>query len=173
MTDLNERLAAMLDGEPPAPYDIDRVVSKGRRVLRRRTTLTAVAGTAGTAAITAAVVAPIATANGGPDSTIQVGSQPSAKPKCELYYQAGPDGKQATKVKLSKALERAQAHAKPGYKVGRIVTKHGVIGFEMCPPGAAGAPQETTPPDPTATMPPYHYSEEPQTIAARFESELG
>jgi hypothetical protein len=177
MTDLNERLAAMLENEPAAPNDIDRLLTHGRRALRRRTALTAVAGTAGTAAITAAVVVPIATAGqGGSTDTVSVGAQPPANDsdRCELYY-GGSGGQKATKVRLAKAMERAQAHAKPGYQIGRIVTKHGVTGFEMCPPGVnpAGSPQPTSPPDPTATMPPYHYDADPQTIADGFTSELG
>jgi hypothetical protein len=172
MTDLNERLAAMLDNEPPAPYDIDRVVSSGRRALRRRTTLTAVAGTAGTAAITAAVVVPIvASTHDAPTNKIQVSTQPTETPKCELSYEGGPDGQKSTKARLTKALERAQAEAKPGYSVGRIVAKDGVIGFEMCPPGAVDAPEETAP-DPTAGMPRYHYTEAPQAIADRLGHQL-
>ncbi|HWC34680.1 MAG TPA: hypothetical protein VG650_07610 [Mycobacteriales bacterium] len=175
MTDLFDRFAAMLDGEPAAPYDIDRVVADGRRALRRRTTLTVVVGTAGTAAVTAAVAVPIAAAqHAGPGNRISVLSSPPQQPKCELYYQAGPAGKKATKVRLAKAYSLAQAHPKPGYKVSRVVTRHGVVEFEMCPPGAdtSAAPKPTAAPDPTATMPPYSYSADPQTIADGFGHEL-
>jgi hypothetical protein len=90
MTDLYDRLAAMLDAEPAAPFDLDRVVSSGRRSLRRRATLTAVVGTAGTAAVTAAIAIPVATAGSNGSNTsrvnVKLAASPSAapKPRCEL-----------------------------------------------------------------------------------------
>jgi hypothetical protein len=60
MTDLNERFAAMIEDEPAAPHNLDRIVACGRRAVRRRTTITAVAGAVGTAVITAAVAVPVA-----------------------------------------------------------------------------------------------------------------
>ncbi|HVT65377.1 MAG TPA: hypothetical protein VHD81_09495 [Mycobacteriales bacterium] len=177
MTDLNDRLAAMLDNEPPAPYDIDRVVSDGRRALRRRTTLTAVAGTAGTAAVTAAVVVPIAAAHhDGTTKKITVVAQPSATAagKCELYYKPMPHGNRARKLGLGRAIARAHTHTKPGYEVTGVAMKNGAYVIRMCPPGARPDDgQPSTPPDPTATMPPYHYDADPQTIADGFARELG
>lgn len=173
MTDLNERFAAMLEGEPPSPHDLDRVVADGRRALRRRNTLTAVVGTAGTAVVTAAVVVPIAASdNGKPGDKISVAAQQTAKPKCELFYKPMPDGNRARKLALGKAIAHART-AKPGYQVKGLSVKHGAYLVEMCPTGASpDNGQPTSPPDPTATMPPYHYTADPQTIANGFDSEL-
>ena len=174
MTDLNERLAAMLENEPPAPYDLDRVVANGRRALRRRNTLTAVAGTAGTAAITAAVAVPITLhGNGASTNVIHVGSQPqgSTAPQCKLYYVKVGDG-QRGKQRLTQFIK--SHHGAESITGGEV--RGGAQELEVCPSGAVpenpNAGQEISPPDPTATMPPYHYSEDPQAIADRLGHEL-
>jgi hypothetical protein len=170
MTDLNDRLAAMLENEPPAPYDIDRVVSNGRRALRRRTTLTAVAGTAGTAAIAAAVVVPIVTANnGGASDVIKVGGQPpaSAAPQCKSYLVKVGDGRQG-KQRITNFIK---AHHNAASITGGEV-KGGAQEITICPSGAAKGPEQATPADPTAGMPKYRYSEAPQAIADRLGHHL-
>lgn len=175
MTDLNERLAALLDDEPPAPHDLDRVVTDGRRALRRRRTLTAVAGTAGTAAITAAIVVPIAAANGGPGNAISVSTQPlpTKAPECKLYY-----SKALTKGDLDRSIAQLRAREdRTANQTGQTVEinvhkmKHHVVVLGVCPEGAT-MPKETTPPDPTAGMPAYHYTEDPQAISDRLGREL-
>jgi hypothetical protein len=175
MTDLNDRLAAMLENEPPAPYDIDREVSNGRRALRRRTTLTAVAGTAGTAALTAAVVVPIATLHGGSGNKISVFAQPTptAPPTCKAYLQKSPS-KAAQRHTIAQLRKKADRRGVEGTTITTHSLKYDVTEIQVCPPGANpdASPHPTTPPDPTATMPPYHYSEPPQAIADRLSHHL-
>ncbi|HVT20059.1 MAG TPA: hypothetical protein VHE57_01565 [Mycobacteriales bacterium] len=178
MTDLNERLAAILEDEPPAPYDLDRVVANGRRALRRRTTLTALAGTAGTAAVTAAVVVPITVANHhGTATVIEVGAQPTAsklaQAHCELYLQKSATA--AAKKHELAALRKKAAHSRAdGTTITTHPLRHHVTEVQICPPGANPDPNAhpTTPPDPTASMPRYHYAADPQAIASGFASEL-
>jgi hypothetical protein len=138
MTDLNDRLAAMLDAEPTAPFDLDRVVNAGRRSLRRRATLTAVAGTAGTAAVTAAIAIPVATAGGstGSDTSsvnVRLLASPSAappKPRCELLISKPGSGRGAVKVHVRQVKKRI---GKPGdrYSVHRYKKVGGTV-VEVC-----------------------------------------
>jgi hypothetical protein len=174
MTDLNDRLAAMLENEPPAPYDIDRVVTDGRRALRRRTTLTAVAGAAGTAAVTAAVVVPVtAASHHGSTNVIKVGAQPSpkvAEARCELYLQKSATAA-ARKHELALLRQKAERRGADGTTVTTHKLKHHVTEVAVCPPGAK--PDAVTKPTPTTPpQPSYHYTADPQTIASGFESEL-
>lgn len=177
MTDLNDRFAAMLEGEPAAPYDIDRVVTEGRRALRRRNTLTAVAGTAGTAALTAAIVVPITVVphRGGTDHLALLSTPPSptSPPHCKLYYV--PRRPNSPKPDLAKALRGSSAVHARGYSVRNVLTERNVFVVEACPPGAASDPPgdaatqtPTTPPQPS-----YRYDGDPQTIADGFSAELG
>jgi hypothetical protein len=69
MTDLKDRLAALLYAEPDAPEDLDWIVARGRRAWRRHRAVTTVAGGAGAAALTASVVVPISLAGGGAGPT--------------------------------------------------------------------------------------------------------
>jgi hypothetical protein len=138
MTDLGDRLAAMLDSEPPAPFDLDRVVDAGRRSLRRRTTLTAVAGTAGTAAVTAAIAIPLATsgssARGSDTSSVKVNlmASPSASPKpsCELLISKPGAGRGTVKIHVRQVKKRI---GKPGdrYTVHRYNKVGGTV-VEVC-----------------------------------------
>lgn len=81
MTDLNERFAAMLEDEPAAPHNLDRIVAGGRRALRRRSTMTAVAGAAGTAAITVAIAVPVtASANGTSAARLDLAASAAPSP---------------------------------------------------------------------------------------------
>ncbi|HEX3900930.1 MAG TPA: hypothetical protein VHW74_17400 [Mycobacteriales bacterium] len=135
MTDLNDRLAEMLDAEPLAPFDLDRVVNAGRRSLRRRATLTAVAGTAGTAAVTAAIAIPVATAGSGPRgsgaSSVKVNlmASPSAspKPRCELLVSKPGQGKGTVKIhvrQIKKQLGKSKRYTVHSYKkVGGTVVE--------------------------------------------------
>lgn len=175
MTDLRNRFSAMLDGEPDAPDDLDRVVAGGRRALRRRNTLTAVAGTAGTAAVTAAVVVPIATANHHetPRKISVLSEQPT--PKCTMYYTLAPKG--VGKQRAEALLRQKMARSLPG--TGTITTDqvgHGkthAYVVTACPNGATPPPDVTKPTPTTPPQPSYHYDADPQTIATGFASELG
>src|SRR5579862_5156828 len=95
MTDLNDRFAAMLEGEPEPPYDLDRVVADGRRALRRRNALSAIAGTAGTAAVTAAVVVPLSASHHHLGSTrpnqitLLAAPTPTPTAPCQVYLEKG------------------------------------------------------------------------------------
>jgi hypothetical protein len=179
MTDLRERFAAMLGGEPDAPDDLDRVVAGGRRALRRRNTLTAVAGTAGTAAVTAAIVVPITAAQGGGSTdritTLASASPtPTSPPRCKLYYVPRHGGRPGSKQHFLAGVKGLSAREGRTYGVRTIITEHDRYVVELCPhgasPDAAGditKPTPTTPPQPS-----YHYSGDPQTIADGFTSEL-
>jgi hypothetical protein len=179
MTDLNERLAAMLDGEPDAPNDLERVVRGGRRALRRRNTLTAVAGTAGTAAVTAAIVVPIAGSEGhssGSPNTITVlaSTTPVPSPPCKAYFIKVTPGERKIKEPTEKLMKEYAKHQGPtGYSVKSFSIHKGGAEVLACPPGAIvhnGQPVKPT--APTPTTPSYTYSADPQTLADRFAAEL-
>jgi hypothetical protein len=183
MTDLNDRFAAMLENEPPAPHDIDRVVAGGRRAQRRRSTLVAVAGTAGTAAITAAVVVPITTANHhGTTDAITVRAKPTpsklAQVRCEYYLHKGA-GKADLHHQLDLVRRKADRHGVSGTSITTHRMKRGDTVILVCPPGAK--PYDPTKPyhggagdTPTRTVAPpsYRYTADPQTIANGFAAEL-
>jgi hypothetical protein len=180
MTDLNERLAAMLEGEPIAPYDLDRVVAGGRRALRRRTAFTAVVGTAGTAAVTAAVVVPIA-ANGhggGVDKVTVLSSPTPAKTdsvRCEFYLQKlnVKSAQAAEKRSLQRLMHRAEKHYGAGTTVETQSVKRGQTIFLVCPRGASAPPLPGGgSSEPTPSAPSYHYLADPQAIANGFADEL-
>jgi hypothetical protein len=175
MTDLNERFAAMLDGEPTAPHDLDRVVAAGRHSLRRRHAITAVAGTAGTAAVTAAILVPIAVnGSSGSDDRITVGTQPTthAQPRCKIFYKSIPAGHEAIAIRK---LAKAHPHVAE-IKGGKVHNGKQFLTVVDCPPGAAkaGTPgfKSEPAPTPSSTLAPYHYSGDPQTIANSLGAEL-
>jgi hypothetical protein len=173
----------MLEGEPPAPYDLDRVVSIGRRALRRRNSLVAVAGTAGTAAITAAVVVPIMAANHhGTTNEITVRAKPTpsklAQVRCEYYLQRGA-AKASLRHELQLLRKKADRQGVSGTSITTHRVKRGDTVILVCPPGAKpydpttahpGGAGET--PTPTVAPPSYRYLADPQTIANGFAAEL-
>lgn len=145
MTDLRDQLARLLDDEPEAPYDIDRIVNAGRRARRRRNVAVATAGTVGAAGLTAAVVIPIV-ASGGNEATLQPASQPSSKPtpqqSCFVQITGGTTHRAALKKQIAKCLGGQEP----------------------------GSPVEKTPSAQAA--PPYHYTEDPAAIASRLGAHL-
>ncbi|HWA66892.1 MAG TPA: hypothetical protein VG899_11045 [Mycobacteriales bacterium] len=94
MTDLNERFARMIEDEPAAPQNLDGIVAGGRRALRRRTTVTAVAGALGTAAIATAVAVPVAaSAHSTPGASVALAASASPSPthigkECVKWHKA-------------------------------------------------------------------------------------
>ncbi|MGN6472862.1 MAG: hypothetical protein ACTHK4_04310 [Mycobacteriales bacterium] len=175
MTDLNDRFAAMLEGEPDAPDDIERVITGGRRAVRRRNTLAAVAGTAGTAAMTAAVVVPITAAHHhSATRKISVLATPPA-PKCTKYYSLAPK-RAGGERRAESLLKRKMAGSAPATatittdQVGHGRTHAYIV--TVCPEGATPAPDATKPTPTTPPQPSYHYDADPQTIADGFTREL-
>jgi hypothetical protein len=154
MTDLNDRLGAMLDGEPTAPYDMDRVVARGRRAMRRRNTMTAIAGTAGTAALTAAVVVPIAvSAPGKPHDAVTLLASPTPSTPvhatCKLYLEkraakAGRAHSPAVKRKLRKLFRHPVTDGPP---IEKYPLEQGMTATSDCPPNAAVPPVPGKTPD--------------------------
>jgi hypothetical protein len=174
MTDFKDRAAELFLGEPEAPHDLDRVVASGRRALRRRTTLTAVAGTAGTAVVTAAIVVPLAVnGSSGSETKFSVATHPSstAQPPCKSrIYKAGTkhDIKQ-----LREKLERAHRSDGTTVHLKAYRLKRGMVEVSVCAPGATPPEQVQKPvPSTTPTPTPYTYSEDPATIASRLGDEL-
>lgn len=183
MTDLNERFAAMLDGEPAAPFDLDRVVAGGRRALRRRRALVSVAGTAGTAAVTAAVVVPLAASHDGGSSTqIQVltsttaAPTPTPTPTCKVYVEAAPHKNVQQEIRR---LARTYGPDLTQINGGKVANGRQFLTYTTCPPGAVkpwastGHAGTATPtPTPTSHAPAYHYDADPATIANGFAATL-
>ena len=168
MTNLRDRLAELLADEPTAPYDIDRIVTAGRRSRRRHQAALATAGTLGAAGLTAAVVIPIL-ATGGSDATVQVHDQPSAKPttqhrQCEFFI---------TSRSAHRAIAQLRASSKfgPDWSFRKLKSVHGKTAIEACRGGGFDA-MPTGEAEPTPAGPPYHYSEEPGAIADRLGAHL-
>jgi len=175
MTDLRDQFARLLDNEPEAPYDIDRVVASGRRARRRRNTVVALAGTAGAAGLTAAVVVPVMTL-GGHDQTVSLGAQPPAHastppPKAHCYLIGGtPKG---SKHNFMRLVRSGRVGSEPSVK-----TIHGGKGahrvvMEVCSAGTmpAGSQAGADTPAPPAG-PPYKYTDDPSAIASRLGAHL-
>jgi hypothetical protein len=145
MTDLSDRLAALLQDEPPAPYDIERIVAAGRRARRRRTMALTTAGALGAAGLTAGVVVPVVVA-GGDEATVRIGVQPSpsptSPPRCYIYFNKSGKG-----------------HPKVRYVPSRKACRDQI-------------PPEPSEDNATPDGPRYRYSEKPTDIAARLESHL-
>lgn len=171
MTDLKNQLAGLLGDEPPAPYDIERVITAGRRARRRRNVAVAAAGTVGVAGLGAAIAVPVMSF-GGNAATINVGVRPSPTPTpvstdnaCYIVRGTG-DGHRA----LAGVLKSGKVGADPTVKKFR--TKHGggPTTLEVCAKGTT-LPEHTDAPAPPAG-PPYHYTEKPTAIAARLAAHL-
>lgn len=172
MTDLRHRLAELLSNEPPAPYDIDRIVAAGRRAQRRRGAALATAGTLGVAGLTAAVVIPVTMTGGGPEASVGLRDQPSPTPSptasshCEFVIGSGNVHRALVGIgKKTKASGQQFVETKRFKKDGKTL-------LEVCPKGTqlADAPDET--PSEAPAGPPYRYTEEPSAIAARLGAHL-
>lgn len=175
MTDLREQLARLLDDEPAAPYDIERIVSAGRRARRRRNVVVATASSVGAAGLTAAVVVPIV-ASSGNEAAVRFSSKPSSTPtpapststgNCYLIAATSPKAEKLTVARLIKS-----GKVEPPVSVTPV--NNGKSGnkdiFEVCSVGA-------TPPQPgqdkqAPAGPPYHYTEDPAAIATRLGDHL-
>jgi hypothetical protein len=177
MTDLKRRFAELVDAAPSDGASIDRVVTEGRRALRRRSLTVAAVGTAGTAAVTAAVVVPITTGLGhgsNHDSVVIAGTSPSPTPShCRASYLiskgTGLAGKRKFKQELSHAVDRMGTKR---YQVRNL--KHGVamVSSRGCatPQPTPGKPTPAT--SPTPTSPPYRYHESAKKISQRLAQHL-
>lgn len=172
MTDLKNRLALLLTGEPEAPDDIDRIVGAGRRARRRRQAALTVAGTAGAAGLTAAVVVPILAGNGGHEPSVSLATRPTPTPSASpgrCYLISAPP--KAAKLTLQRFIasgkvgERAQVKQLRKQGGGRTI-------LEVCPQGASvpkpGGGETAQPP----AGPPYRYTEDPQAVAGRLGTHL-
>lgn len=172
MTDLNNQLARLVDGEPEAPYDIEHIVRSGRRARRRHNAVLAAAGTVGAAGLTAAVVVPLTT-TGGHEASVSLAVRPSASPtaaKAHCYFIAAP----------SKQIKHELGRLARSGKVGKHPSVTRVKGdrhdhrdlLGVCAKGTSltGPQQDQQPKSPSG--PRYHYTEEPQAIASRLQSHL-
>lgn len=178
MTDIKDRFAGLLASEPTAPSDLDGIITSGRKALRRRQTLTAVAGSAGTAAITAAVVVPIVTTQGGATgASVVAATSPSPPAHQKCYFELAKRGSNAKIASLGKQL-RITTRGKFEHVVRvSIVHRGDKVIVEYCT-GTPGSPA-TTPPaaTPAATpsapaVPRYHYHASPQKVADGLAAQL-
>src|SRR4051794_7088184 len=171
MTDLKDQLARLLDDEPEAPYDIDRVVRSGRRARGRHNAAVAAAGTIGVIGVTAAVVVPLM-ATGDHGTSVSVAVRPSPSPAagtthCYLISTTPKNAKSA----LSRLIRSGRVGTEPSVKTIRV-RKAGVnkTQLEVCSQGssvaASGADAQQTTPAPAG--PPYAYTEKPATISSRL-----
>lgn len=181
MTDIKDRFARMLAGEPAAESSLDGVVTAGRRALRRHNAVVAVAGVAGTAAVTAAVVVPLTiqggNSAGGASTDVTVASQPTAsattKP-CEAYYLKHVSGQRHYELKdIQRLARKYRAQKRPVSVIESRKLKGGARAILVCTKEGSDA----TTPGPTSTpstppAPRYHYRTSPQHIADGFASQL-
>jgi hypothetical protein len=174
MTDIRDELARLLDNEPQAPDQIGLVVTRGRRALRRRTVLTAVAGTAGTAAVTAAVVVPI-TATGGGNGTGSIRVGTTAPPvACRIYYAIDKGGHREYKKNLASVIRQwRQSGHRDAYTLRTKKMPHGAEMIRICAGPQPGPIKNPAAPKPPALSGPrYTYTEMPTDIADRLGSHL-
>jgi len=173
VTDIKDQLSGMFGDEPPAPYDIERIVAAGRRARRRRNVAVAAAGTVGVAGLGAAVAIPVmATGAGGNDIRVGVQTQPTSAPTpttpanaCYLVRETGGGHRQ-----LARLLKSGKVGTDPDVKKIRVRHDSGPIRLEVCANGTTVAEPTDAPAPPAG--PRYHYSEEPQAIASRLASRL-
>jgi hypothetical protein len=173
VTDLKNRLMLMLSDEPAAPNDIERIVSSGRRARRRRQAAVAAASTIGVAGLTTAVAIPIVMTGGtGNDAKVGVQTQPKPSPspsangKCYLIAAKPRDAKLTMSRMFRSGKVGTDATVKEVHKQndGRTV-------LEVCAAGASAAQPNDQVEEPPAG-PPYHYTEQPEDIAARLGAHL-
>lgn len=160
MTDIKDRLTTLLHDEPTAPDDLDAIVTRGKHALRRRTTLTTAAGTAGAAALTAAVVVPITAAgHGDPSQSISVASSPSPSHHCRTVSAA-----EAKKMHIAGLVRHGKLYfvrESPAHAKGFAVCGHAAGELKAGPGGPA-----------TPSADAYHYTEAPQQISQRLGQHL-
>jgi hypothetical protein len=180
MTDLRDQLARLLDNEPEAPYDVERIVRSGRRARRRRNTALAVAGTAGAAGVAAAVILPVV-AIGGDEATVGVGTQPSRSPsptatasavKPTCYLVAAPP--KVAKQAVARLIRSGKVGDEPSVKKVKSGKHDNSVLMMVCAKGASPSgpgndkQQDAQPP----AGPPYRYTESPAAIASRLGAHL-
>jgi hypothetical protein len=178
MTDLRNRFASMLGDEPGVPDDLDGIVAAGRRMLRRRTTITGAAGTVGVAALTAAVVVPITMVGGTArhPNGVSVQSAPTPTPTkpCYVIELKGTGGHRAYMIKKGTGRLPISRLYKDMWKHGNLHIVH--YGVGPAKHACTVIPRTGTPaPSSTPTTPPapgYHYSEPPTRIADRLGTHL-
>jgi hypothetical protein len=176
MTDIRDRLARLLANEPEATDPIEAVLVSGRRALRRRNTLVAVAGTAGTAAVTAAVVVPASfSGSHGHDATVSTAGQPTepTPPPCQLYYAAGGHAHQNVQAGLKSVAKQWRAQGRKVYSIHWDKLRHGFLKITVCSGPHHGGVKITTAPAPAGpSAPKYHYTDDPKQIADGFGARL-
>jgi len=174
VTDLKNRFMLMLSDEPTAPNDLESIVSAGRRARRRRQAAMAAVSTIGVAGLTTAVAVPIAM-TGGTGSDDKVGVQAQQKPSPSPSATRGNCYLIAAKPKAAKlTLQRFVRSGKVGDhpEVTQMrALKDGRTVLQVCSPGAS-ASQPTDEAAEPPTGPPYHYTEQPEDIAARLGAHL-
>jgi hypothetical protein len=151
------------------------IVTRGRRALRRRTALTAVAGTAGTAAVTAAIVVPIiGTGNGDGIGTVQVGSSPTPKVACQTYYAVNKGGNRQYKINVARVVQQwRKAGHHEAFTLQTKKMPHGGELLRICAGKQPGKLKSPAAPARTALAGPrYSYTEQPADIANRLGNRL-
>lgn len=184
MSDLKDRLSALLSFEPDAPDDLDGIVARGRRARRRRVAVTTVAGGAGAAALTASVVVPISFAHGSGSGTTPVhtahgGHSPSSvqAKRCEVISR-GTAEHSAANVSNPRAVSRIKKlyvlpSPGPGATLGVRRLKHHLVEIYLCGGAGDATPTPSTPPQSQKShQPRYTYTESPQHISTRLGAEL-
>src|SRR4051812_11464025 len=175
MTDLKDQLARLLDNEPEAPYDIDRVVRSGRRARGRHNAALVAAATIGVIGVTAAVAVPLM-ATGGNGTSVSVGVRPSTSPtttanKC-YFIATPPNTLQKTVARLLHSGKLGPEGSVKTVRVRKGTTTKTLV--EVCSPGTSSTvsgpdmQQETQPP----AGPPYVYTEKPAAISSRLGAHL-
>lgn len=173
MTDIKDQLARLLADEPPAPDDLERIVTSGRRARRRRQLVVATASTVGVAGLSAAVAVPVALTGGGGKDAVNVAVRPSptASPSattgnCYLISAKPKDAK----LTLARLLRSGKVGDDPSVKNVQTQSDGRTI-MEVCAAGAsASQPNADAAEQPKG--PPYKYDEKPDAIAARLGSHL-
>jgi hypothetical protein len=182
MTDIKVELARLLHNEPPAPDQVGEVVTRGRRALRRRTVLTAVAGTAGTAAVTAAVVVPLSVGNnnGAGHGTISVRQHPTAA-TCQTFFELGKGHNRLSKGNIRIVVRQWRKSGHQGNFTTRqkkvslgSKLRHGAEEIRICAGPQPGKFPGPRPRHAAAALsgPRYSYTEAPTDIASRLGSRL-
>lgn len=187
MTELKDRLSALLSAEPDAPDDLDWIVGRGRRAWRRRRAISTVAGGAGAAALTAAVIVPIVLVNGS-GSRSSAGSitthehsptaVPTPTPRCLFRVtNAQPDRGEAKHLRANAKELRAAArrlgltHKGEVFKMHEV--RHGKSSYlAYCANDPAARSEATPSANPSPTTPRYTYTDSPQAISDRLGAHL-
>src|SRR4051794_2169360 len=173
MTDLKDQLARLLDDEPAAPDDIDRVVRSGRRARGRRNAVLSAAGTLGVMGAAAAVVVPMMV-TGGNGTSVSVAVRPSPAPTANATkcYFISTTSKTA-RLTVARLIHSGKLGPESSIKTVRVLkgTKNRTL-VEVCAQGTSSTPVNKEQPAQAPAGPPYVYTESPAAISSRLGAHL-